>query len=549
MKEGALVFVAFNEKFSCPRRSALTMETYDIIIIGSGHNALITAAYLTRAGRSVLVLEKNDRPGGYLRTEEVTLPGFKHDVYAAAHPLFLTGPAYADLGKDLEARGLHYVNTDLPTGVSMEDGRTAVLPRAFEALLAEAERLAPGDGTALARMFEDLHPYVNEVFGLFHCDLSTPAASAVMARLMGDPPFAALMFSTARHVVSPFQSPVMQAMLAPWVTHLGRTPDEIGSGIWVPLTAMALMGGGMPTPEGGSEMLAQSLAQLVVDQGGVIHTHTLVQKIVVENGRAVGVRTADGHQFRAAQTVVACTTPDQLYLSLLAETEIDPPLRKQAAQFRYGRGCVQIHLALSEPPRWPDERFHTVGQPHLTDGLDGCTLAVAQGRADLVPVKPTFTMDCSTNLDPTRAPAGKAIMRVQVLEVPIRPRGDAAGQIDVGDGTWTHDLTERFTERVLEVVSKHIPNIPSAVIGTYVITPDAIAQFNPNAGPGDPYGGAHDLAQSYTLRPLPGQPSHQTTVPNLYMLGAATWPGHGINGGSGYIVAQKLLSAVGAVKA
>ena len=478
----------------------------------------------------------------------MTRPNVTLSRYAAAHPLLLTGPAYADLGKDLEARGLHYVNTDLPTGVSMEDGRTAVLPRSLEALLAEAERLAPGDGTALARMFENLHPYVNEVFGLFNVDLATPAAAAVMARLMGNPTFAALMFSTARTVVSPFQSPVMRALLAPWVMHLGRTPDDIGSGIWVPLTAMALMGGGMPTPAGGSERLAQALAQLVVDQGGILHTHTLVQHIIVEHGRAVGVRTADGHTFRAAQAVVACTTPDHLYLSLLAETAIDPPLRQQAAQFRYGRGCVQIHLALSEPPRWPDARFHKVGQPHLTDGLDGCTLAVAQGRADLVPVKPTFTVDCATNLDPTRAPAGHAIMRVQVLEVPIRPRGDAAGQIDVGDGTWTPALTERFTARVLEVVRTHIPNIPSAVLGHHVITPDAIAQFNPNAGPGDPYGGAHDLAQSYTLRPLPSQPSHQTPVPNLYMLGAATWPGHEIHGGSGYIVARKLLAADGADK-
>jgi len=86
----------------------------------------------------------------------------------------------------------------------MEDGRTAVLHRSFEALIAEAERLAPGDGTALARMFEDLNPYVNDVFGLFNFDLSTPEASAVIARLMGDPTFAASMFSTARNVVSPF---------------------------------------------------------------------------------------------------------------------------------------------------------------------------------------------------------------------------------------------------------------------------------------------------------------------------------------------------------
>jgi phytoene dehydrogenase-like protein len=518
------------------------MSTYDIIIIGSGHNALITAAYLTRAGRSVLVLEKNDRPGGFLMTEELTLPGFKHDVYAAAHPLFLTGPAYADLGPDLEARGLRYRNTDLPTGVSMEDGRTAVLPRSFEEFIAEAERLATGDGAVLAQLFEDLNPYVNDVFSLFNFDLSGAEASPIIAKLMSNPSFASSMFSTARNVVSPFRSPVLRAMIASWVTHLGRTPDEIGSGIWVPLTVMALMGGGMPIPEGGSEMLAKSLAQLVTDQGGVIHTHTRVDRILVEKGRAVGVKTSDGRKFHAKEAVVASTTPDQLYLKLLADTDVSPPLKKQAEYFRYGRGCVQIHLALSEPPKWLDERFHRVGQPHLTDGLDGFTLAIAQGMADLLPAKPTFTVDCATNLDPSRAPQGKATMRIQVLEVPCRPRGDAAGRIDVGDGTWTPELTARFTERVLGVVSQHIPNIPSAVIGQHVITPKTIAQYNPNAGPGDPYGGAHDLAQSYLFRPLPNQPSHQTAVPNLFMLGAATWPGHGINGGSGYIVAQKLLA-------
>ncbi|MGG3466926.1 NAD(P)/FAD-dependent oxidoreductase [Neobacillus pocheonensis] len=524
------------------------MRNFDTIIIGSGHNALITAAYLTRAGRSVLVLEKNDRPGGFLRTEELTLPGFKHDVFSAAHPLFLTGPAFADLGPLLEARGLRYLNTDLPTGVSMEDGRTAVLPRSFEDFISEAEKLAPGDGGELAKMFEGFQPYVNDVFSLFNVDLSSPDASAVISRLMHNEdvhsysPFAPTLFSTARNAVSSFKSPVLKAMIASWVTHLGRTPDEVGSGIWVPLTVMALMGGGMPIPEGGSEMLSKSLAQLVTDNGGVIQTNTMVEKILVKDGRAVGVVTNAGEKYHAAESVVASTTPDQLYLSLLKDSEISPLIRTQAKNYRYGRGCVQINLALSEPPKWHDERFNRVGQPHLTDGLDGFTMAIAQGMADLLPEKPTFTVDCPTNLDPTRAPAGKAIMRIQVLEVPCRPRGDAAGKINVGDGTWTKDLTERFTERILSVVSKHIPNIPSAVIGKHVVTPKTIARFNPNAGPGDPYGGAHDLAQSYLFRPLPGQPSHQTQISNLYMLGAATWPGHGVNGGSGYIVAQKLLT-------
>jgi phytoene dehydrogenase-like protein len=524
------------------------METYDVILIGSGHNALIAAAYLTRSGRSVLVLERNDRPGGLVRTDALTLPGFQHDVYSSSHPLFLTGPVYADFGSALAERGLHYVNTDLPTGVSLEDGQTGVFSRSFEELFAEAEQLAPGDGAILTHLVDSLNPYVNDVFALFNVDLTSPEATAILARLLqnGDRPgystFAASLFETARTVVAPFQSPVLQAMLAPWVMHLGRTPDEAGSGIWVKLAILALLGAGMPIPLGGSEMLVRALVQLVTDQGGVIRTNTQVNRILIEQGRASKVRTSSHEEFQARQAIVASTNPDQLYLSLLAETDVESTLRTQAKQYRYGRGCVQIHLALSSPPHWPDERFHRVGQPHLTDGINGCTRAVAEGIAGLLPAKPTFTVDCPTNLDPSRAPEGKAIMRIQVLEVPCHPRGDSADVIDVGDGTWTHDLTQRFTERVLKLVSKHIPNIPSAIIGHEVITPDTLARFSPNQGPGDPYGGAHDLAQSYLFRPLPAQPSHATAIPHLFMLGAATWPGHGINGGSGYIVAHQILN-------
>jgi phytoene dehydrogenase-like protein len=122
------------------------METYDIITVGSGHNALVAAALLARAGHRVLVLEKNDKPGGFVRTEEVTLPGFKHDLYATRHPLFLTSKAYGELEADLRARGLEYVNTDLPTGVVLPDGSSAVLSSDLETSTAEFDRLSPGDG-------------------------------------------------------------------------------------------------------------------------------------------------------------------------------------------------------------------------------------------------------------------------------------------------------------------------------------------------------------------------------------------------------------------
>jgi len=220
-----------------------TVDSYDVVVIGSGHNALVSAAYLARSGRSVLVLERNDRPGGFVRTEELTLPGFRHDVYSAAHPLFLAGPVWADLGEDLTARGLTYLNTDRPTGVSFPDGRTAVMPRTMDAMVDEADRLAPGDGAAFVDLMDSFAPYAADVFGLFGQDLSDPAASATIGRLLrgdgpGLSPLAVSLFETARTTVSRFSSPVLRAMLAPWVMHLGRTPDDSGSGIWVVLATL-----------------------------------------------------------------------------------------------------------------------------------------------------------------------------------------------------------------------------------------------------------------------------------------------------------------------
>jgi phytoene dehydrogenase-like protein len=524
------------------------MDTFDAVFIGSGHNALITAAYLARAGWSVLVLERNDRAGGLVRTEELTVPGFKHDVYSSAHPLFVTSQAYADLGAELTERGLNYVNIDVPTGVSLPDGRTAIFSRDMAATVAEAERLHPGDGAAFQQMIQEFSAYAPQVFSLFAMDLASPEATKTIHQLMNNPdgpgfsPFAAEFLLTARDVLEArFQSPVFRAMVAPWVMHLGRTPDSANSGFWVPLTLMAVMGGGMATPVGGSGMLAQALVQLIEDNGGVLKLNSSVERITMKNGKAVGVYTQDGVEYGAKRAVVASTNPDQLYLHLLADADVAPPIKRQAQNYRYGRGCVQIHLALSEPPNFPDQRLNQVGQLHLTSGLDACSQAINEAICGLLPSEPTISLDSPTLLDPSRAPEGKATMRLQMLEIPCHPRGDAAGTIDVGDGTWTEDLKQRFADRVLEIVGRHVPNVPGAILGCHIISPDDLARFSPNLGPGDPYGGSHDLAQSYLLRPLPSQPSHRTAVSNVYMLGAATWPGHGVNGGSGYIVAQHLL--------
>jgi phytoene dehydrogenase-like protein len=525
------------------------LKKFDAVFIGSGHNALIAAAYLARAGWSVLVLEKNDRPGGLVRTEELTVPGFRHDVYSSAQPLFVTSQAYADLGAELGERGLQYVNTDTPTGVSLADGRSSVFFRDFAANVAEIDRLSPGDGAAFGQMMEEFGAVAPDIFPLFGLDLTSNAAAPFLRRLMVNPegtgasPFASEFLIPARDVLEArFRSEVFQGLAAPWVLHLGRTPDGANSGFWVPMTLAAIMAGGMATVVGGAGKLADALVRLIEDHGGVVRTGEGVEKILVKHGKAEGVRTEGGEEFSAKRAVVASTNPDQLYLRLLADADVPAPLKREASRYRYGRGCVQIHLALSEPPRFADGRLDNVGLLHLTPGLTGLTQHVQEALSGLLPREPTISFDVPTQLDPSRAPAGKATLRLQILEVPTRLRGDAAGQIDTGDGAWTEDVKRAFTDRILEIVGRHAPNVPGAILGCHSISPGDLARFSPNQGPGDPYGGSHDLSQSYIFRPLPSQPSHRTAIPNVFMLGAATWPGHGVNGGSGYIVAQQLLA-------
>src|SRR5258705_2719319 len=285
------------------------MEDYDIITVGSGHNALVAAALLARDGNRVLVLERNNRPGGrpggFVRTEEVTLPGFKHDLYATRHPLFLTSQAYSELETDLRARGLEYLNTDLPTGVVLPDGSSAVLSSDVETSTAEFDRLSPGDGRALADLMGDFGKYAHKVFPLFTLNLASKEARMLIGDLMGSgkeglAPFAAEFMQTARDVLNDrFRSPVAKALIAPWVLHLGRTLDSVSSGFDVSLLLSAMMAGGMPLPLGGGDMLGKTPAQILTDHAGAIRCGAVVDRILVGRVRAVGVPVTEGGTYTA----------------------------------------------------------------------------------------------------------------------------------------------------------------------------------------------------------------------------------------------------------
>lgn len=440
------------------------------------------------------------------------------------------------------------VGTNRPAGVSLPGGRAAVIATDMEANIAEAERLAPGDGAGWAEMIQTIGQYAPQVFSLLKMNLTHPQSADFIQQLMtpdGKHPstFANDFLVSARDVLtSLYKSEAWQGILAPWVLHSGHGPEDANSGFWTHIFALGLQSAGQFVAVGGTEMLAKSLVKLIEDQGGQIRCNTAVNKIIIKKGKAVGVRTESGEEYRSTRAVIATANPDQLYLNLLADEKIVPSIvKQQASKYRYGHSVLHIHLALDETPQWHDDRLNNVVYTHITDGLDGVSKNYNETTRHLLPSEPVIGVGVPTLLDPSRAPEGKAVAVLQVLDIPYQFKGDAAGEMPIGNGTWTEDIKNQYADRVIDQATQHIPNLKKSILGRSILSPLDIENGNVNWKYGDPYSGSHDIAQSYLLRPISSQPSHQTVVPNLYMIGAATHPGLGIGGGSGYIVAQDLL--------
>ncbi|HET7760462.1 MAG TPA: NAD(P)/FAD-dependent oxidoreductase [Gaiellaceae bacterium] len=508
----------------------------DAVVVGSGVNSLACAALLARGGWSVRVLEREHELGGCIRTAELTAPGYLHDVFSAWHPLWVGGAAHAELGDELAARGLEYLNTDHPTATLFPDGEAAFLLRTTDDNVGEL-------GPEWAGAVESFFPHADLAFGVLGTELwsrdGLKLGMKTYRRLgrAGAVEFTGNVLTSSRDwLTQTFASERAHGVLAPWVLHTGLGPDAAGSGFMTQVIGVAVQEGGMPIPRGGGARLVDALVRLIEDHGGSCETGRDVERVVVRDGRAAGVRTDDGEEVAAAKAVIANVTPTQLYGRLVDGHE------ELGRRFRYGRSEMQIHFALSEPPRWNgDERLATTAVVHLTPGLDGVSRAVNEAERGLLPAEATVVVGQPLTMDASRAPDGAGLLWIQLQELPWHVKGDAAGELDAGDGTWTEELRERYADRIQARIARHVPNLESALRKRVVLSPADLQAANVNLHQGDPYSGALALDQNLLWRPLPASPGHSTPVKGLWHIGASTHPGPGLGAGSGTMVARQLL--------
>jgi len=508
----------------------------DAVVVGSGINSLACAALLARGGWSVRVLEREDELGGAIRTAELTEPGYLHDVFSAWHPLWVGGAAHAELGEELAARGLEYLNTDHPSATLFPNGEAAFLLRSTDANVAEL-------GEDWRGAVESFFPNADLAFGVLGTELWSRDGLGLALRAYrrlgrrGAAEFVGDVLTSSRDwLTQTFSSERAHGLLAPWVLHTGLGPDAAGSGFMTQVIGVAVQEGGMPIPRGGGARLVDALVRLIEDHGGTCETGRDVERVLVRDGKATGVRLVDGDEVPSARAVVANVTPTQLYGRLLDGHE------ELGRRFRYGRSEMQIHFALSEPPRWEgDERLGQTAIVHLTPGLDGVSRAVNEAERGLLPAEATVVVGQPLTMDPSRAPEGAGMLWIQLQELPWQVKGDAAGELEPGDGSWTEELRERYADRIQARIARHVPNLESSLRRRVTLSPADLQAANINLQHGDPYSGSLALDQNLLWRPLAASPGHSTPVKGLWHIGASTHPGPGLGAGSGTLVAKRLL--------
>lgn len=524
------------------------MADFDAIIIGSGINSLVAAALLGKKGLKVCVLERNDQLGGTIRTQEATVPGFKHDLMSCWYPLFIAGPAYAALKDDLHGAGLEFCFAPVPSGVILPDQSHVVMTMDRETNVNSFNQLCGGEGDAHAADMGALMGDVDFTFNVLGGNLWSFGMAKTLAKEVwtrkpeGMAQFTGDALRTCRSwLETTYQHPLTHALFAPWVLHTGLGPESAASGAMGRVIAFTLEQIGMPVVKGGSTNIVKAFESVITSHGGTIKTNTHVADIIVSNGKAVGVRTDSGDDITAGQAVLANVPPGRLYGEMLPSGAVPDDQLRRAKNYRFGRADMQIHLALDAPAQWTAEALNTVPGIHVTPGLDGVSKAVNQADLGLLPETATIVAGQPAAHDPSRVPSGKGQLWIQLQELPRVLKGDGAGEIDVpSDGTWNDDVAQRYADRIIDRLAQHIPGLQTSIVGRKVLSPADLERLNCNLVGGDPYCGDCGIDQFALWRPFPGAKGQKTPVKNLWHIGASSHPGPGLGGGSGFLAAQQI---------
>jgi phytoene dehydrogenase-like protein len=502
---------------------------YDVIVVGAGHNALVSAAYLAQSGLRVGVFEKREEVGGAVRTQEI-IPGYQFDLGGSAHILIRLTPIVEEL--NLSSFGLEYIDLDPLFFSPNPDGESVLIYRDVDKTCERLEEQFPGEGEAYRRFISEWLPFARSVRDVF---LETPGPFQ-LGKSFGFGPSAGLDWKQAlTRILRPYGEIVdeyfgeekVKAPLVWMAAQSGPPPTE-------PLTAPFLLWhplyheSGVARPRGGSGMLTQALRAHIEAHGGEVHTGAPVDGIVLEGGRATGVRIKN--DVYTSKIVLAGTHILESMGRLLPEDARPHGLR----ELRVGNGFgAVLRLALSEPIRYKDFPGDEarVGLQLLCRDRQQITDAYADYlRGEPAHDPPIVAMSFSA-VDASLAPPGGEVLWLWAQYYPYRLSGGRSWDEIGGD----------VAERILDTFERYAPGTRDKVVGQLFQHPLWLER-ELGLVHGNVMHLEMSLDQMFMLRPTPDLSGYRTHVDGLYITGASTHPGGGIMGASGRNAARVILS-------
>ena len=516
--------------------------TYDGIILGTGHNALVLQAYLSRCGLRTLSLERWDVPGGGLATiENPRVAGVMHNPHSFYHRGLNRMPWYEDL--ELAARGVRYIEPELNVALLTGDGRSLKWWTDFERTRESFHEWSPADADALARLVEEFRPIVEHI--LVPESRSPPLEPSLRRRILGQSRMGRRLLevsalSPLEFVTRNFSHDVIRAGLL-FFNGL-REVDLRMKGFGHSIPALLALAGKAQMCAGGSARLARGLVADIEAHGGEVRCGARIRRMLVRQGRVREVELDDGERLQAARFVASGLNPQQTFLELLAEADVAPALRRSARGFRYNAiaPLFGLHLALSEPPSYsaaaadPELRkaFMVILGLERFDQFHDIVDAHEGGR-----IPPTVAWgSCHTQFDRSQAGPGRHAAFLWE-KVPYHLSGDAS--------TWEAQR-DAHGERLLRFWRGFAPNLrDDAILDRFALSPLDTVDRLPNMSQGDLLVGSFANDQVGYNRPFPGAGCYRTPLEGLYLCGGSTHPGGNVTGLCGYNAASVIAADFG----
>jgi phytoene dehydrogenase-like protein len=515
----------------------------DAILIGAGHNSLACACHLAARGWKVAIYEQAATAGGAVKSGDYTLPGFRHDWAAMNLSMFAGSAFHTEYAAELAKNGLAFAPTGNPFASVFPDGRWFGVSNDAALTTARLRGFSEADAGAWAALTAGFPGMAESIFGVLGAPMNLRAFSSIcwktwrkhggggtldLARFM--------MMSPRAWLDQTFESDHIKATLAAWGMHLDFAPDIAGGAVFPYLEAMAGQAFGMVLGQGGADTITKAMVKMIESRGGAVHCNAKVTGIEQAGGRATGITLSDGRFIGSKRAVIANVAP----AALLELTGGTGDHRHETAMkgFQHAPGTMMIHLAMDALPDWTAPELKRFAYVHLAPSMDQMARTYAQAKAGMLPDEPVIVCGQPTVVDPSRAPAGKHVLWVQIRMAPGQIKGDAKGEITATD--WAQAATP-FADRALDILERYAPDTRAKILGQHVVTPDMLQADNPNLVGGDQVCGSHHLHQHFINRPARGYADGTTPIKALYHTGAAVWPGGGTGAGSGTLLAKKLV--------